>query len=244
MRLACSTTLFCLALSTALPVAADVLVTTDGTVVETQGPWEQRGKMVVFTLDNGRLSALRAEDVDFDATERWRVEIEETSGAAAAPPPKEAAKARIVLTDADVARALPDLEPATGADPAAIGATADRTASADPNADPATQSPVRVIASEDDEPADGRGRRVYGTLRNDGNSFATDVTLEVTVYDDDGVVAGTQSATVVASSLRPGESTTFSLQFTEVYVIGAVRFRVNSLDLELGGIEEDETGEL
>lgn len=239
MRSACATTLFCLAML-AGALGADVLVTTDGTVVETSGPWQQRGKMVVFTLDNGQLTALRAEDVDFEATERWRAELEETTATPVAPPPPKATKARIVLTDADVAHVEPEFEPVGPADvPSAPGDAGDASTTADPNADPATQSPVRVTAWDQDEPADGRGRRVFGTLRNDGNSYATDISLEVTVYDDDGAVAGTQRATPLTTALRPGESTSFNLQFTEVYVIGATRFRVSSLDLELGGgIEE------
>ena len=238
MRKVCATTLCCLALLTAGVASADVLVTTDGTVVETKGPWQQRGKMVVFTLENGRLSALRAEDVDFEATARWRQELEESQPMPAAP--VKTAKARIVLTDADVGHVEPTLEPQDStSQPDASGETEAPATSTDPDVDPATQSPVRVTAWEQDEPADGRGRRVFGTLRNDGNSYATDISVEITAYDSDGVVAGTVPATPVTTSLRPGESTTFSAQFTEVYIIGATRMRVSSLDLELGGVGEE-----
>lgn len=242
MRQACATTLGCLALFAVGAVGADVLVTIDGNVVETKGPWQQRGKMVVFTLDNGQLSALRAEDVDFEATERWRAELAETAPADTSAP-TEAPKARIVLTDADVAHGEFILEPQdSGPAPATPGAG---SATTDSNVDPATQSPVRVTAWDQDEPADGRGRRIFGTLRNDGNSYATDVSIQVTAYDNDGAVVGTRSATPVLTSLRPGESTTFSVQFTEVFIIGATRFRIGSLDLELdNGGEEGTATEL
>lgn len=214
--------------------AADVLVTTDGTVVETKGPWQQRGKMVIFTLANGQLSSLRASDVDFEATEQWREELTRP------PAPKEtsteaAPKARLVLTDADVARGDAYVEPATVP---ADGAAATQDAATDPNLDPASQSPVRVLAWEDEEPADGRGRLLSGTLRNDGNTFATDISVEVTVYDNEGAIAGTQTATPVRTNLRPGESTTFSVQFLDTYIIGATRFRVGSLDLVLDDGED------
>jgi len=242
MRQACATTLFCLALLTAGAAGADVLVTTDGTVVETKGPWQQRGKMVVFTLENGKLASLRAEDVDFEATERWRSELDEVAPAEA-PAPAEAAKARIVLTDADVAHVDPDFYPTDPAEPGAALGDDDETA--DPEADPATQSQVRVTAWDQDEPADGRGRRVFGTLRNDGNNYATDISVQVTVYDNEGAIVGTQATTPVATALRPGESTTFSLQFPDVFIIGATRMSVSSLDLELGeGSEEGEANEL
>lgn len=230
MRRLCSNTLLCLtllAVVTAGWAGADVLVTTDGSVVETKGPWQQRGKMVVFTLANGQLSALRAEDVDFEATARWRDAL-----AAKAAPLTEgaapAAKAQIVITDADVSHTQPLIE-ADGVDDTNDGADG----AGDGRAARSAVSPVRVTESGDEEPADGRGRRIFGTLRNDGNSFATDITIQISVYDNDGAIVGTQTATPVRTSLRPGESTTFSLQFADVYLIGATRMIVKSLDLEL-----------
>ena len=38
----------------------------------------------------------------------------------------------------------------------------------------------------------------------------------------------------VRTSLRPGESTTFSTQFADVYVVGATQMLVTSLELEIG----------
>jgi len=229
MRQSCAITLLCLAFTTGL-VTADVLVTTDGSVVETDGPWQQRGKMVVFKLENGQLSALRAADVDFDATARWRAELADT--VKPAPPTAQApAKARVVLTDADVAHSSPALEEQPPAAPAGGGGSGPTP---DPSADPSTQSAVRVTTWDEEEPADGRGRRIFGTVRNDGDGFATDIGVEVTVYDDDGAIAGVGTTPATVTSLRPGESSTFSLQFPEVYVVGATRFRVTSLDLDLG----------
>jgi hypothetical protein len=229
MRQSCAIALLGLAFTTGL-VAADVLVTTDGSVVETDGPWQQRGKMVVFKLENGQLSALRAADVDFDATARWQAELADTGEAPSPAAPAAPAKARVVLTDADVAHSSPALEEPSSE---AAGAGEASGPTSDSAADPSTQSAVRVTTWDEEEPADGRGRRIFGTLRNDGDSFATDIGVEVTVYDDDGAIAGVGTTPATVTSLRPGESSTFSLQFPEVYVVGATRFRVTSLDLDL-----------
>ena len=45
---------------------ADWIVTTDGARLETKGPWKVDGRRIVFTLPNGTLSAMRADEVDLD----------------------------------------------------------------------------------------------------------------------------------------------------------------------------------
>ncbi len=53
------------------PVAsADVLVTKEGARVETQGPWEVRGRQVIFTTPKGVLSSMRLAEVDLEASAR------------------------------------------------------------------------------------------------------------------------------------------------------------------------------
>ncbi len=215
----------------AVAISADVIVTTDGTVIETDGGWERRGRVIVFTRAGGGLEALRVDDVDFEATERRRLAEPAAQTQPASAQPK---KARIVITDSDVAHS-----PASSEEVATVDARAGGTESADgtpaeTTAAPTTSTGVRVIAWDDDEPADGEGRRVFGTLRNDGNSFAADISVEVSVFDNDGAVVGTQRTDPVRKSLRPGESTTFSLQFRDAYSLGAVKTTVSSLDLDLG----------
>ena len=228
MRRFCACALLGLA-AAASAAGSDVLVTTDGHVVETNGPWEQRGSMVIFTLDNGQLSALRAEDVDFEATERWRAALVDDPVAVPEEAPA-APKAKIVITDADVSHSEPVPHPGETAADGAATADAEST----PAATAATQSQVRVTAWDVEEPADGRGRRIFGNLRNDGNAFATGISIEVSVYDEEGALVGRQTTTPVRTSLRPGESTTFSTQFADVYVVGATQMLVTSLELEIG----------
>ena len=47
----------------AMPAAGDWLVTNEGKQIETRGPWEVKGRQVIFTLPNGQLSALRVDDI-------------------------------------------------------------------------------------------------------------------------------------------------------------------------------------
>ena len=89
------------------PVDADWLVLADGTRIETAGPWEARGRLVVFTTATGTLSSLRLDEVDLEAShEATRAALEapppSTPSAVAAPAP--AAKPVLVLTDEDVGR--------------------------------------------------------------------------------------------------------------------------------------------
>ena len=65
----------------ALPCKADILVTLDGQQIETRGPWEVRGRQVVFTTPEGRLRAIRVSEVDLEASELA------TNPPAPAPPP-------------------------------------------------------------------------------------------------------------------------------------------------------------
>ncbi|KAB2962235.1 MAG: hypothetical protein F9K16_09660, partial [Thermoanaerobaculia bacterium] len=50
------------------PAAADWLVMKDGSRLETRGAWKVDGRRVVFNLPNGTLSAIRADEIDLDAS--------------------------------------------------------------------------------------------------------------------------------------------------------------------------------
>jgi len=55
----------------ALPAGADWLVLKNGTRIETQGPWTERGRQIVYTtLAEKRLVSIRAADVDLEASRR------------------------------------------------------------------------------------------------------------------------------------------------------------------------------
>lgn len=51
------------------PASSEVLVLVDGQSVETSGPWEVRGGLIIYTTLAGTLSSIRASLVDLEATE-------------------------------------------------------------------------------------------------------------------------------------------------------------------------------
>ncbi len=213
-------------LTVAPAVSAGVLITTDGTVIETEGDWEQRGRMIVFTRPDGGLASIRVDDVDFDAIDRYLERASAPQAEAAAP--AERPKARLVLTDGDVARVSPAVIEAELAaeEAAAEGGEEDDSAE--------TSRSVRVLAWEDDDTPDGVGRRVFGTLRNDGNTYATGVTVDISIYDSTGALVARTEVEPLRGSLRPGESTTFSADFADVASVAAARLTVSSTDLDVG----------
>lgn len=99
----------CLVLAVlAQPADADILVLRDGHRLETDGPWEVRGGQVVFRTPHGVLSSLRLDEVDLEASRRAteappRSPPEEAE-AEQTPPPVPRPKAKIVITDSNLAR--------------------------------------------------------------------------------------------------------------------------------------------
>jgi len=74
-----------LLLEAAMSARADWLVTREGGRVETKGPWQVKGKLVVFTraADSG-LASLRASEVDLEASAKATADAKVQ---AEAPPP-------------------------------------------------------------------------------------------------------------------------------------------------------------
>ena len=114
-------------LGTALPVAADWLITREGDRIETLGPWKVQGKRVVFTLPDGTLSSLRVADVDFPASEKATAPVQD---APMVPDPASAEprKPRTVLTNDTVRPSGSEARRIEGAPAAGNGArTSGRT---------------------------------------------------------------------------------------------------------------------
>jgi len=105
------------ALAAGAPARADWLVLRDAGKVETRGPWQERGKLVVFTDGAGKLRSLRAAQVDLEAS---RAETAAAAARAAAPSPSPAGRRApvLVLTDEQVAHASPEEPPAPQPPPA------------------------------------------------------------------------------------------------------------------------------
>ena len=98
---------------TAAAASADWLVTRNGERIETQGAWQVKGRMVVFTSAAGTLSSMRTAEVDLDAS----TEATQQAAAAAAAPiaaePEEPVRKRRsvrVITTEDIGEGVPGAE--------------------------------------------------------------------------------------------------------------------------------------
>lgn len=104
------------ALLLTLPVAvshADRLVTRDGQLIETQGPWEVKGRMVIFTSTRGTLSSIRLDEVNLDASHAATAQTQQP--AAATDTPRASTTPSVLsLTNEDVARGEGGAEGADG----------------------------------------------------------------------------------------------------------------------------------
>jgi hypothetical protein len=201
------------------PAAADWLVMRDGTRVETRGPWRQDGRLVVFTSAEERLVSLRTSAVDLPASvaaTREAVEAaarvargEGPSGEPPAEPPRQARR----ITNADIAPGVPR--------PAAAGPGA-----AEEGAPPvaAGRGALDVVDSrQSSDDFDGH-LIVRGSLVNRAGQTAAAVALTVLAYGPDGELLGSQPAALGAEALPPGESTTFQVDFPDVFTAFALRF--------------------
>lgn len=199
-------TLCSLTLSAALagPAAADVLVMTDGSRLEIDGEWVEKGRMIEFVLPNGTFGAVRASEVDLEASReatRAAAEPEEEE-----PEPETKPEPVLVLTDDDVPTAPRDVIAASQA-----GVTARAIQVVDWAIEPGnTPDEVRVVE---------------GTLANRGSNPVRDVSLTVTVIgetpagDDASLV---RQARLESTTLEPGATTEFELVIrrTDVNSIG------------------------
>ncbi len=89
---------------------ADWLVTRAGERIETQGGWQVKGRLVIFTQPGGMLSSLRLSEVDLDASrEATNAAAEAAARPAAQPPPPPRRPARVITTD-DIGTGVPGAE--------------------------------------------------------------------------------------------------------------------------------------
>ena len=158
----------------ASPLLADRLVTTDGSVIETRGPWEVRGKTVVFTTPKGTLSSVRASEIDFDATEVANLAVPASPASPASPSPPARRESVLVLTDDDIGRGQ---TPST-ADGATLGVDA-------------TGEPTEPSEFESD-PSTSPSAAAEGTPSGSNSVFDAAVDLEIRDWRvvDDGQIGG------------------------------------------------------
>lgn len=218
-------------LTVAVPAGADWLVTRAGGRVETQGPWQVKGKLVVFKTPNGTLSSLRLADVDLAVSENATAEAkaaeDEKSKAATEEPPKPERKKSVrSLTDADFSRKPP--APADGtaaADGAGGKAPADTKAGSDAEAN---KNRVQVSSWNQARRAEGDGIDLFGTLQNNGDDMATDIVVKVQLFNEAKESIGTADAVLAMSSIPGGGTTSFRVPFSGIFAFTQAEFKVTS----------------
>ena len=211
------------------PLAAHWLVTTGGARLETDGPWEIRGRLVVFRLAKGGLSSLPVSEVDLEASELATAESRRPSAKSAPAASERPRRAVLVLTDADVSHG--PSEPDDSASSAARGADPDRGA----------ESPQRLEVTAwtraDDPQVDGL--TITGRVRNTSTEVTAATTITVRIYDHEGGLIAASGATLGATILAPGRATHFRADFPSVFSFSAVRFETGALAVETAVDDSD-----
>jgi hypothetical protein len=204
---------------TASPARADWLVTREGGKVETRGPWQIKGKLVVFTrADDGSLSSLRSTEVDLDASGKLTAEAKVQ---AAAPPPVEVPKKKLaVLTDQNFRKTAPP-------------AAADGKAAADNKKPAAAGGPLSVGSWKRSESPEGDGLVIEGTLHNSTGDMIINGAVEVQLYNEVGDRVGTAQGLLTSTSVQPNGSVDFRASFPGVFTFADVKFQPQGLPLNM-----------
>lgn len=191
------------------PAAADWLVTKEGARIETQGAWAVKGKLVVFKTADGKLSSLRAVDVDLDASRNATEEAVAASAQADAEPekPEERKKSVRVITDEDV-----------------------RQAPVSPGDAPAAASGPGVLVSSWKQDQDSEDQHVVinGSLTNTSGAAAADLQLKVMLYDDSGRLLASSQAALGTATLPAGQKAVFRADFPGFFSFTTLKFEPKS----------------
>jgi hypothetical protein len=198
-----------------LPAHADWLVTHEGGRVETKGPWQMKGKLVVFTrADDGALASLRASEVDLDASAKATADAKVQ--AAAPPPPVAPQKTLAVLPDTDFRK------------PAPVAAAPDGAPAAAARSGPLVISDWKRV----DNPS-GDGISVEGTLHNSTNEAMINASVEVQLYNEVGDRIGTASGLLASTSIKADGTVEFRANFPGVFTFASAKFEVGGLPINV-----------
>lgn len=213
------------------PAPADWLVTRQGDRIETRGPWQEKGKLVVFHTAEGRLSSLRLADVDLAASRAATADAERarTEGEPAAAPPAAPLREVRAITDADVGRVreVAETAPATPAD-----ATETDTAKATPKND-------LEVTSWDRTRAEDGHVVITGSLRNTSSSVVAGVRLTIRLIDETGTAIAEAPADLPAAALRGGEQVHFRADFFNVFGFATAQLEPKGVRLRSGAAPAD-----
>jgi len=202
-----------------LPVQADWLVTREGGRVETKGPWQIKGKLLVFTrADDGALASLRTAEVDLDASAKATADAKIQ---ASAPPVAEAPQKKIAsLTDKDFRKPTPV------------------DANGKPVEAPVKTGPLVVSDWKKLERPSGDGIAVEGAVHNTTGDMMINASIEVQLYNEAGERVGTAPGLLTSTSIQPDGSVQFHANFPGVFTFATAKFAVNGLPLNMNPAED------
>jgi hypothetical protein len=201
------------------PAAGDWLVTRAGGRVETKGPWQTKGKLVVFTQTDGSLASLRLTEVDLEASRKATSEaaIQKEKAAAPEPPKKKLA----VLTDQSF-RKPPAVISATQAPPAEEGVQPVASG---------TGGPLTVSAwKRVDLPGSG-GVEIQGTLHNTTDYLIVNPSVEVRLYDHAGDSIASAFGVLSNGAIQPRSTIDFRASLPGAFDFAEVKFEPRGLPL-------------
>jgi hypothetical protein len=201
------------------PAAADWLVTREGARLETRGPWQEKGKLVVFQGTDGKLASLRLADVDLAASRQATADAERARTAPAepaAPAPKRKSVASI--TDKDVAHPAPAAGAETG-DPAK---DAKKESPAEPPKDRKADLSV-TDWKRSEAGADGHVL-ITGTVHNDSGATVTDVRVGVQLFDETGKLLADVPAVLTATALLANQQAGFRAEAADLFTFATAKF--------------------
>ena len=219
--------------STSSSTSADWLVTQSGGRVETKGPWQVKGKLVVFTQADGTLASLRLADVDLPASEQTTAEAQEAKAQQAEAPaaPEPPRKKLAVLTDDTLVRTK---KPPAAADEAAGDKDKkDGADKADKKDQPAKPVGPVSVASWKRVDAGAKGIEIQGVLQNNSDKIAGNAGVEVQLFNEAGERLGSALGILNLPSIQPKGTTEFRAMFPGVFAFAQVKFETRGVALDL-----------
>jgi hypothetical protein len=208
------------------PATADWLVTTDGTRLETRGPWQVRDDIVVFTTTGGTLTSMRLADCNLAASTRLTAASKAPQKAKPKSPPQRARKV-FVLTDADVGHSRPAAPKAAPEAPKAQPRPGQRPAAA-PEKDPPSE---RVVVTRWRPKDADDGTAIRGQIANVSSEIAASIEVVAVFKDSEGEVLLVQPASLSATTLKPGQRSEFHVMATDLFSYSTVDFELDHFSL-------------
>lgn len=187
--------------------ASEVAVLRGGTRIELKSPLVRQGNTVLLTRADGTLLSLPASELDLAATAKANAAPSPRSSpaaargsetlAGAARAVREAPKARVRVTDADVGHPLRGISSA---------------APEEKKESSGGSGAGRVEIADYDQQRSEADLLVRGNLRNPGATPATGVRLNVSAVDEKGQAIASAPALVASAVLEPGHTSAFSVR--------------------------------